>query len=155
MHQQRFSQNPGYLLNMASKLNHILLITSNSFLSFANLHSSEENTGFAAFVVKQAVATERKDYIQQEGEVLGNLLTLAEQLRPYVDNFYQRYPNLRELGLNETTTVGETNSEQYPGIVSALHHLCYREGLGTCESEHHRNIERSLCITVRAYSEDR
>lgn len=99
---------------MVSKVCHILLITSNSFLSFANLHSSEENNGFSAFVVKQTVAAERKDYIQQEGEILGKLLTLAEQLRPFVDSFQTNHPNSRELGLNATTTVRIFDPEQRP-----------------------------------------
>lgn len=120
MEQERFSRNPGYLLVIASKVSHILLIASNSFLSFANLHSSDDNNGFSAFVVKQSVAAERKDYIQQEGEVLGGLLTLAEQLRPFVDSFQTNHPNSRELGLNATTTVAVLHLEQCARVIPAL-----------------------------------
>lgn len=81
---ERFSQNPGFLLLFASKVTHMLLITSSSFLSFANLHSSDDNGGFSAFLVNQTVSAERKDYVQQEGVVLGNLLTLVDKLKPFI-----------------------------------------------------------------------
>jgi hypothetical protein len=63
----------------------MLLITSSSFLSFSNLHSEDHTVGFSSFLVNQVVTAERKDYIQQEGEVLGRLISLVDKIKPFVD----------------------------------------------------------------------